>query len=115
MPLGMQVSLGPDHVVLDGDPVPSHKRGTAAPPQERGTAPNFRPMSVVAERLDELRCHLVRRQASAHATVLHGDQAPPHKKWAQSPFSAMPSVANGRPSQLLQSTYYFLLTNNTLI
>ena len=27
----------------------------------RGTAPKFRPMSVVAKRLDESRCHLVRR------------------------------------------------------
>jgi len=28
---------------------------------KRGTAPNFRPMTVVAKRLDGLRCHLVRR------------------------------------------------------
>jgi len=40
--LGMQVSLCPCHTVLDGDP--------ATRPQ-RGTAPNFRPMSVVAKRL----------------------------------------------------------------
>ena len=33
----------PGHIVLDGD---------RAPPQRRGTASNFRPMSVVAERLD---------------------------------------------------------------
>jgi len=26
---GMQVSLSPGHIVLDGDPVPPHKRGTA--------------------------------------------------------------------------------------
>jgi len=39
MPIGMEVyiGLGPGHIVLDGDP---------APPQ-RGTASNFRPMSVV--------------------------------------------------------------------
>ena len=30
--LGMDVDLGPGHIVLDGDPVPSsRKRGTAAP------------------------------------------------------------------------------------
>ena len=42
MKLGMQVSLGPDHIVLDGDPAPSKK----------GIDPNFRPMSIVAKRLD---------------------------------------------------------------
>jgi len=33
-----------------------------SPPQKGGTAPpNFRPMSIVAKRLDGSRCHLVRR------------------------------------------------------
>ena len=41
--LGMQVSLCPCHTVLDGDP--------ATPPQ-RGTAPNFRPIPIVAKWLD---------------------------------------------------------------
>ena len=41
IPLGREVDLGPGNIVLDGDP---------APPQ-RGTAPNFRPMSIVAKRL----------------------------------------------------------------
>ena len=41
MKLGMEVGLGPGHIVLDGDP---------APPPQRGTAPNFRPISVVAKR-----------------------------------------------------------------
>jgi len=45
MPLGMGVGLGPDHIVLDGDPAP----------------PNFWPMYVVAKRLDGSRCHLVRK------------------------------------------------------
>jgi len=32
MPLGMEVGLGPSHIVLDGDPaLPPKKRGTAAP------------------------------------------------------------------------------------
>jgi len=44
MKLGVQVGLGPGHIVLHGNP---------APPK-RGTAPNFQPMSVVAKRLDEL-------------------------------------------------------------
>ena len=37
--------------------------------QKRGTAPNFRPMSIVAKRLDGLRCYLVWRYASAQATL----------------------------------------------
>jgi len=53
MLLGTEVGLGPGNIALDGDP---------APPQEKGgTAPNFRPLSVVAKRLDGLRCHFVWR------------------------------------------------------
>jgi len=59
MPLGMEVGLGPGVFVLDGDP--------ALP--KRGTAHNFRPMSTVAKRLDGSKCHLVRRYASAQATL----------------------------------------------
>jgi len=40
MKRGMQIGLGPGHIVLDGDP---------APPPKMGTAPNFRPISVVAK------------------------------------------------------------------
>ena len=38
MPLGREICLGSDHIVLDGDP---------APLPQRGTAHSFRPMSVV--------------------------------------------------------------------
>jgi len=39
MPLGMQLGLGPGHIVLDGNP---------APPKEHSRAAlNFRPMSIV--------------------------------------------------------------------
>jgi len=49
--LGMQVvGLGPGDIVSDEDP---------APLPQRGTAPNFCPISVVAKWLDGLRCHLV--------------------------------------------------------
>jgi len=51
--LGMKVGLGAGHIVLDEDPATLPKG--AQPP------PNFRPMSVVAKRLDRSRCHLVRR------------------------------------------------------
>jgi len=43
MKLGMRVGLGPGHIVLDGD------RDVC--PQKGGTAPNFRPMSIVLKRL----------------------------------------------------------------
>jgi len=32
MKLGVRVGLGPGHIVLDGDPAPLPKRGTASPP-----------------------------------------------------------------------------------
>jgi len=38
----MEVDLSPGDFVLDGDPAPS---------PQRGRAPNFRPMSIVAKRL----------------------------------------------------------------
>jgi len=43
MPLGMKVGLDPSDILLDGDPARSPKRGSS---------PNFRPMSIVAKRLD---------------------------------------------------------------
>jgi len=52
MPLGTEVDLGPGDIVLDGDLAPPTKRGTALPPI-------FRPMSIVAKRLDGSRCDLV--------------------------------------------------------
>jgi len=52
MPLGTEVDLGLLDIVLDGAQLPLSQRGTAT---------NFRPMSVVVKRLDGLRCHLVWR------------------------------------------------------
>jgi len=46
MPLGMEVGLGPDDIVLYGDPAPLPKKGAERP------LLNFRPMSIVAKRLD---------------------------------------------------------------
>jgi len=40
MPLGREVGLGPDDIMLDGDPAPTKK----------GTAPSLWPVSVVAKR-----------------------------------------------------------------
>jgi len=41
-----EVGLGPGHIVLDGDPAAS----------KGGKAPTFRPMFIVAKRLDGSRC-----------------------------------------------------------
>jgi len=43
MPLGTEVGLGPNHIVLDGDPAPRRKGAQQNP--------TFRPMSIVAKRL----------------------------------------------------------------
>jgi len=57
MPLGTAVGLGPDYIVLDGDPAPrpSVRRGPSSPFPKRGRSPlpNFRPMTIVAKRLDD--------------------------------------------------------------
>ena len=50
MKLGLQVGLGPGHILLDGTQLPLPK---GAQP------PNFRPISVAAKWLHESRCHLV--------------------------------------------------------
>ena len=64
MPLGTEVGLGPNDIVLDGDPAaPSPKRG-------QSPLPNFRPMSIVAKLLDESRWHLAWRLALVHATLV---------------------------------------------
>ena len=63
MPLGTEVGLGPDDIVLDGDPaLPSPKRG-------QSPLPNFRPMSIVAKLLDGSRWHLAWRWALVQATL----------------------------------------------
>jgi len=51
VPLGVEVGIGPGHIVLDEDP--------AAPQKGLHSSPNFRPMYVVAKRLDGSRCYLV--------------------------------------------------------
>ena len=54
----------PHHIVFDGDPAP--------PLPKKGTAPNFRPISVVAKRLVGSRCHLmVRRYRPRHRRHLY--------------------------------------------
>ena len=54
MKVGVEVGLGPGHIVLDGD-------SASPPPEKGGTAlPSFGPC-IVAKRLDGSRCHLAQR------------------------------------------------------
>ena len=53
MPLGKEVDLGPDDIVLDGDPAP--------PKRAQEPHPNFRTMSIVAKRQYVSGYHLVQR------------------------------------------------------
>ena len=63
MPLRTEVSLGPDDIVLYGDPAPpSLKRG-------QSPLPNFRPMSIVTKLLGGSRWHLAWRWAFVQATL----------------------------------------------
>jgi len=63
MPLGTEVGLDPDNIVLGRDPaLPSQKGGGAL-------LPNFQPMSIVAKWLDGSRWHLAWRWALVQATL----------------------------------------------
>jgi len=62
MPLGMEIGLGPGHIVLDGDP--------ALP--KGGTVPNFRPMFVSVVRgqtAGRIKMPVVRQVGLAQATL----------------------------------------------
>jgi len=73
MTLGSEVGLGPRDTVLEGDPAPLPKKG-AEPP-------SFRPMSIVAKRLDGSTGHLVRTYGSRpRPHCANGDPAPLPKK-----------------------------------
>jgi len=75
MSFGTEVGLDVRDIVLDEDP---------APPPLKGQSPNFRPMSVVAKRLDELRCHLEVGLVPGDF-VFDGDPATPRKKGTLTP------------------------------
>ena len=84
MKLGMQVGLGPGHIVIDGD---------RAPLPQRGTAPNFPPISVVAKWLDGSRSHGREVGLGPSDIVLDGDPAPLPKNGDRAP--------NFRPSSIV--------------
>ena len=63
MPLGMEEGLGLGDFVLDGDPAATSRKGGGV------LFSNFRPMSIVAKRLDGSRWHLAQRWALVQATL----------------------------------------------
>jgi len=62
--LGMEVGLGSGHIMLDGHPAPLSKKGAETP--------NFRPIFIVAKRLDASRCQLVWRPQPRRLCVRWG-------------------------------------------
>ena len=102
-PYNPEVGLGPGHIVLDGYP---------ADLPQRGTAPNFRPLSVVAKGLDGSRCHLVGGIGLAPSHIaFDGDPAPsPPKGHSPPPPIFCPCLLwqNGRSSQLLLRAEHLL-------
>jgi len=82
IPLGMEIGLGPGDFILGGDPIPPPQKGGGAP------LPNFRPMSIVAKRLDGSRWHLAWRWVFVHATLCKiGTQLLSPKRGRRSPIS----------------------------
>ena len=76
-------------------PRPQCVRWDPAPLPKNGAEPaSFRPMSVVAKRLDGSRCHLVRRSASAQAILCYmATQLPLQLRGIAPNFRPMPIVA----------------------
>ena len=80
--LGMVVGLSLGEFVLNGHPAPTSPK--------TGRAPNFRPMSVVAKRLDGLKCHLVWRFPRPRRLCVRWGPSSPQKKVQTSGCIKMP-------------------------
>ena len=66
IPVGTEVGLCRDHIVLDGDPVPHQKKQRSQQP------PTFRPKSLLAKRSPFSELQLVRSCCTAHGRVSSG-------------------------------------------
>jgi len=135
MPLGTELGLGPDDILLDGDPAPPRQKGDRPPspifgpcllwpngwmdqdtwqggrpqprrlcvrwrpspsPENGAEPPNFRPTSVVAKRLDELRCHLYGGRPWPMRHYVRWGPSSPSPNGAQPPiFGQCPLFPNG--------------------
>jgi len=81
MALGMEVGLGPGHIVLDGDPAPVPKRGQSFP--------NFRSIFYCGQTAGCIKMPLAMEVGlSPGDFVLDGDPAPVPKKGRSSQYSA---------------------------
>jgi len=85
MPIGTEVGLGPDHIVLDGDP-----------PLPKGAQPPFSAHVRCCQTAGWIKMPLGREvDVGPGAIVLDGAQFPP--KGAQQPFRPMSIVAKRSP------------------
>jgi len=85
MPLGMEVGLGPGHIVLDGDP---------APPPSKGQGPQFLAGISSGQMAGWIKIPLSREVGfSLGDIVLDGDPAPPPQKGNTPNFRPMSVVA----------------------
>jgi len=83
-------------------PRPHRIRWGPSPNSKKGTAPNFRTISVVPIRLDGSRCHLIRRKASAQ--VRWGLSSPQMRNSSPQIFGPCLLWPNGSMNQ--NSTWY---------
>jgi len=101
-PLGMEVGLGPGDFVLDGDPAPPRKKGTAL------NHPIFGPCLLWPnDWMDEDATWYGSRPQPRPQCVRRGPSFPSAKGAQPAPlFSAHVYCGHGRPSQLLLSSCY---------
>jgi len=76
MALGKEVGLGPGHIVLDGDPAPSPKKGLSAPPPMFGHFCCGQTAGCIKMPLG------MEEGLSPGDFVLDGDTAPPQNGWS---------------------------------
>jgi len=99
MELGMEVGLGPGHIVLDGYP--------ALSPQKLDTAPKFSAHVCCGQTAGWIKMPLGTMVGIGPGrVVLHGDPAPHSQKGHSLQFSVYYSQTVARSSQLLLSTCY---------
>jgi len=99
MKRGMQVGLGPGHILLDGDP---------APLPQRDRAPKFSAHICCGQMAGWIKMPLGRQVGLGPSDiVLDGDPGPPQRGTAAPLFSAHIYCGHGRPCQLLLSCCIF--------
>jgi len=89
MTIGMEVGLGPGHIVLDRDPAPPNGKGHSSPHCHnlRARPYNPQPMSIVAKRLDDQddTWYGGRPQPRPHCVTWEPSFPPPKKRGTAAP------------------------------